>query len=26
MVHTPTEKAPKGIIIPEYRERVVIKV
>lgn len=25
MVHTPTEKAPKGISIPEYRERIVIK-
>ncbi len=25
MVHTPTEKAPKGIKIPEYRERIVIK-
>ena len=25
MVHTPTEKAPKGIIIPKYRERIVIK-
>jgi putative mRNA 3-end processing factor len=25
MVHTPTEKAPKGIMIPEYRERITIK-
>ncbi|OLS29992.1 MAG: Ribonuclease [Candidatus Thorarchaeota archaeon AB_25] len=25
MVHTPTEKAPKGIIVPEYRERITIK-
>ncbi|MHA2322084.1 MAG: MBL fold metallo-hydrolase [Candidatus Thorarchaeota archaeon] len=25
MVHTPTEKAPKGISIPEYRERITIK-
>ena len=25
MVHTPTEKAPKGIIIPKYRERIMIK-
>ena len=25
MVHTPTEKSPKGIIIPEYRERITIK-
>ncbi|MFX1605069.1 MAG: MBL fold metallo-hydrolase [Promethearchaeota archaeon] len=25
MVHTPTEKAPRGIIIPEYRERITIK-
>jgi putative mRNA 3-end processing factor len=25
MVHTPTEKSPKGVIIPEYRERISIK-
>jgi putative mRNA 3-end processing factor len=25
MVHTPTEMAPKGIKIPEYRERITIK-
>ncbi len=25
MVHTPTEKAPKGIHMPEYRERIIIK-
>jgi putative mRNA 3-end processing factor len=25
MVHTPTEKAPKGIILPEYRKRIIIK-
>ena len=25
MVHTPTEKSPKGVMIPEYRERIVIK-
>jgi putative mRNA 3-end processing factor len=25
MVHTPTEKAPKGISIPDYRERIIIK-
>jgi len=25
MVHTPTEKAPRGIIIPEYRDRIKIK-
>lgn len=25
MVHTPTEAAPKGVMIPEYRQRIVIK-
>ncbi|MHA3963864.1 MAG: MBL fold metallo-hydrolase [Candidatus Thorarchaeota archaeon SMTZ1-45] len=25
MVHTPTQIAPKGIMIPEYRERIMIK-
>jgi len=25
MVHTPIEKAPKGITMPEYRERIIIK-
>ncbi len=24
MVHTPTEKAPRGIMMPEYRERITI--
>ncbi len=25
MVHTPTEKSPKGIIMPEFKERIIIK-
>ncbi|MFW9786499.1 MAG: MBL fold metallo-hydrolase [Candidatus Thorarchaeota archaeon] len=25
MVHTPAEKTPKGLIMPEYRERITIK-
>ncbi|MGD9397362.1 MAG: MBL fold metallo-hydrolase [Candidatus Thorarchaeota archaeon] len=25
MVHTPIEKSPKGIVLPEYRERITIK-
>jgi putative mRNA 3-end processing factor len=25
MVHTPIEKAPKGIVVPDYRERITIK-
>ncbi|MFW9768151.1 MAG: MBL fold metallo-hydrolase [Candidatus Thorarchaeota archaeon] len=25
IVHTPTEKAPKGVVMPEYQERIIVK-
>jgi Cft2 family RNA processing exonuclease len=26
IVHTPTEKTPKGIVMPKYKERIIVKI